>query len=253
MRRAILLLAVSSAVLAAPPESLEQRLARAERQAAQVPGLVLSVERLERANRKLVGRVEELEYRLRRMEKKQRELYLDLDERLSRLEKARAGIPPAAGASQPPAAPAEPPAAAGHAPAPAPQASPEQIRAEYDAAYALLQPSQRKYDQAIAAFKAFLDKYPKSDLADNALYWLGEAYYVTGDNAKALEAFQRLLDRFPKSEKVPGALLKKGYILAAQGHRKEARQVLESLIRKYPDAAVARMAKVRLGQLGKGR
>jgi tol-pal system protein YbgF len=117
------------------------------------------------------------------------------------------------------------------------------------AAYALLQPSQRRYKEAIAAFKAFLEKYPASDLADNALYWLGETYYVTEDNKSALAAFERLLREYPGSDKAPGALLKKGYILDAMGRKQEARRVLQQLVDQHPDASVSRMAKVRLKKL----
>ena len=228
---------------------VEKRLELLERRVAHISELVLEVEGLKRSSRELLGRVEELQHRLDRMEQKQRELYLDLDQRISALQ--------AGSAAQPVAVPPAESSQAGQAPGKeavteVSSASPEQIQAEYDAAYRLLQPSQRKYKEAIAAFTAFLDKYPGCDLADNALYWLGETYYVTEDNASALEAFDRLLAEYPHSDKAPGAMLKKGYILDAMGRRQEAAAVLQKLVKEYPDASVSRMAKARLSKLGKG-
>ena len=80
----------------------------------------------------------------------------------------------------------------------------------YQAAFALLKNSQ--YDQAIQAFQSFLSTYPTSPLADNAQYWLGEAYYVNRSFPEALAAFQKVVDKYPQSRKVPDALLKVGLL-----------------------------------------
>ena len=48
-------------------------------------------------------------------------------------------------------------------------------------------------------------------MADNAQYWLGEAYYVNKSFPEALVAFQRVVDNYPQSRKLPDALLKIGY------------------------------------------
>lgn len=69
---------------------------------------------------------------------------------------------------------------------------------------------EKDYTQAIAKFRAFLDKYPQSSLADNAAYWIGEAYYAQDKFKEALVEFQNLADRYPKSDKLCGALLKQG-------------------------------------------
>ena len=53
--------------------------------------------------------------------------------------------------------------------------------------------------------------YPDSPLADNAQYWLGEAYYVNKSFPEALAAFQRVVDKYPQSRKLPDAMLKIGY------------------------------------------
>ncbi len=245
------LLLFQGAAIAAD-QALEQRLQRLERRVGHITELMLEVQALKRTNRELQGQVEELQHAQERLRKKQRELYLDLDERLGRLQ---GGAEPVSTAEQPPApavAPAPVSNAGGNAPRPVASASnPAQEQAEYDAAYAWLHPSKRRYKDAIAGFQAFLVKYPQSTLADNALYWLGESYYVTQDNKSALAAFDRLLSEFPDSDKVAGALLKKGYILDAMGKRAEARKTLQQVLDRYPSSSVARMAKARLKHMSK--
>jgi len=236
----------SQGAVHAADDALEQRLQRLERRVGHITELMLEVQALKRTNRELQGQVEEQQHMLERLRKKQRELYLDLDERLGRLQGAPAATP------APEERPAEVPAARPVPGSPAARSSSSKPsrsageRAEYDAAYASLNPSKRRYKDAINGFNAFLAKYPQSDLADNALYWLGESYYVTQDNKSALAAFDRLLKEFPDSDKVPGALLKKGYILDAMGKRKEARNTLQQVLDQYPSSSVASMAKARL-------
>ncbi len=253
------LLLPHGAVVYGADEALEQRLQRLERRVGHITELMLEVQALKRTNRELQGQVEEQQHALERMRKKQRELYLDLDERLGHLQSggaaAAASVPEAQPAESRPDTPASGSAYGETTPgAPvSPSADPAREQADYDAAYAWLQPSKRRYKDAIAGFKAFLVKYPQSDLADNALYWLGESYYVNQENEPALASFDRLLKEFPDSDKVPGALLKKGYILAAMGKRDAARKMLQQVLDKYPSSSVARMAKARLKHMKSSR
>ncbi len=254
------LLLASTAGVHAGDDVLEQRLQRLERRVGHITELMLEVQALKRSNRELQGQIEEQQHALERLRKKQRELYLDLDERLSRLQQGGAPAP-ASGTggggedTMTPVATAEtapvPPTPAAAPVTGGAVADPATIRAEYDEAYAYLHPSRREYKKAIAAFKAFVKKYPGSDLADNALYWLGESYYVTQDNANALKAFERVLAEYPDSDKASGALLKKGYILDAMGKRGEARKILQQVQSRYPGSSAASMAKARLKHMKK--
>ncbi|HID46385.1 MAG TPA: tol-pal system protein YbgF [Chromatiaceae bacterium] len=235
----------------AADEALEQRLQRLERRVGHITELMLEVQALKRTNRELQGQVEEQQHMLERLRKKQRELFIDLDERLSRMQGGTPGAPSvpeeqpleAPAATPVPGSPSRTPVAGS---SPAVSSNPAREQADYDAAYAWLHPSKRRYKDAINGFNAFLANYPRSDLADNALYWLGESYYVTQDNKSALAAFERLLTEFPGSDKIPGALLKKGYILDAMGKRKEARSTLQQVLDNYPSSSVASMARARL-------
>jgi tol-pal system protein YbgF len=66
------------------------------------------------------------------------------------------------------------------------------------------------YAESARRFRDFIAAHPAGQYAPNALYWLGESYYVTQNYALAGEQFQSLLDRYPAHDKAPGALLKLG-------------------------------------------
>ncbi len=248
------LLLLSSAGIHAGDDALEQRLQRLERRVGHITELMLEVQALKRSNRELQGQIEEQQHALERLRRKQRELYLDLDDRLSRLQEGSVAAPEPVADTGGAVAPASSHTKMPASPAPVTgvtAADPADIQAEYDKAYAYLHPSRREYKKAIAAFQAFVKKYPGSDLADNALYWLGESYYVTQDNTNALKAFERVLAEYPQSDKAAGALLKKGYILDALGKRSEARKTLQQVQSRYPGSSAASMAKARLKHMKK--
>lgn len=123
-------------------------------------------------------------------------------------------------------------------------ASPEDEKASYDKAFQSLK--DLKYADAAEQFLDFLQKYPNSDYADNAQYWLGESYYVTRNYDIALEAFQGLLSNFPNSPKVPDGLLKIGYANYELKQWDQARAALLQVQEQYPDTTVARLAGSRL-------
>ncbi len=180
--------------------------------------------------------------------KRQRDLYTDLDQRLKALESRSAATGgPGASAAPAPVAPAAAPPRPPSAPI-GPGAPDGTDRGNYQAAFVLLKDSQ--YDQAIAAFGKFLVDFPDSPLADNAQYWLGEAYYVNRDFPTALAAFQRVVDRYPQSRKVPDALLKVGYCQYELHQWDRARAVLADVTSKYADTPAGRLAQQRLEKLG---
>ena len=105
------------------------------------------------------------------------------------------------------------------------------------------------YAAAIAGFKQYLASYPTSDLADNAQYWLGEAYYVTRDYDNAAVAFRAVGERWPNSRKSADALLKLGFTQYELKHYSEARVTLTQVTQRYPDTDAARLAAERLKRL----
>ncbi len=121
---------------------------------------------------------------------------------------------------------------------------PEEGRAIFQAA----QLDRNRGNDALArdGFREFLDKYPRSELADDALYWLGDLAYSEGDNAKALQYFEQLQQSYPGSDKLPASLLKAAYCLEALGRKAESRQKLDLLIDAYPDSPEAALARERI-------
>lgn len=280
MRPALLggALALLAGCAATPPEKdpvqiklndLDQRLARIERVVANQSLLELA-NQLEAARgdvRSLHNDVDQLSNNLAASRKQQHDLYSDLDKRLRALEArgavaaggvdgqagesvgrtANVGVPAAAAVVASPAVGAG--AAGADAPAaesglPVPDGG---DRANYQAAFALLKDSQ--YDQAINAFREFLAAFPDSALADNAQYWLGEAYYVNKNFTSALGAFQGVVDKYPQSRKLPDALLKIGYCDYELKQWDRSKQVLAEVVAKFADTPAGTLAAQRLEKI----
>ncbi|HUS33561.1 MAG TPA: tol-pal system protein YbgF [Kofleriaceae bacterium] len=103
-----------------------------------------------------------------------------------------------------------------------------------------------KTEDAVAALRTFLKSYPRNDYADNAQYWLGEAFYAQKDYPHALVEFRATIETYPRGNKVPDALLKVGYCYGALGQADKARAVLEQVVNLYPKTEPAALASKRL-------
>ncbi|HKU13246.1 MAG TPA: tol-pal system protein YbgF [Steroidobacteraceae bacterium] len=215
---------------------LDSRLLRIERVLANQSLLDLSqrIEAAQAETRTLRGQLDELQHQVAQAKDQQRELYGDVDRRLSALE----GTGGAAAASN-----------THVADLPVPQGD---DRANYQAAFDLLKDG--KYAEAIAGFKQFLTTFPNSALADNAQYWLGEAHYVNKQYADALRYFRTVLEKYPDSRKIPDALLKIGFCNYELKNWAEARSALSQVVQRYGDTTAARSASQRLARMdGEGR
>lgn len=218
----------------------EQRLqaveARLEDVARRVENLSLAAQsdaltRLEAEVRGLRGEVERMRYEAEAGEKRARELYQDLDRRLTRVEnegRARLSMEPRLAA--PPPVPPD-----------------QEEEATYTAVFEQLRA--RKYDESIAGFRDLLARWPQGRYADNAWYWLGEAHYARKDYDAALQSFRSLLKQFPASPKAPDALFKLGLCQAEKKQKGEARASWQQVIADYPDSSAAGLARERLAQL----
>ena len=200
----------------------------------------------------LRGKIEVQTYNLEQLQKKQRDLYTDIDGRLQRLESNRpVGDAPVAEAEAvvEEAESADDTAAnAVEEVAAAPAAlDPVKAQAEYQRAFKLLKES--RYEQALAAFKKFLQDFPDSDYSDNAQYWLGETNYVMQEYELAINEYQALLNTYPDSQKVSHALLKIGYSYAELGNAGDAEKTLNEVKKMYPGTTAARLASERLRKL----
>ena len=141
----------------------------------------------------------------------------------------------------PGASPATPP---GTAASPVP--SPESL---YNAAYADF--SKGNYPLAISGFEEYASRFPDSDLADNALYWIGECYFGQGKFGAAVEAFDRMLAAYPKGDRAAAANLKKGLAFLEDNKVGQGIEQLRYVVKTYPGSDEARVAKDKLASLGK--
>lgn len=246
---------------AAQRASLGERVAALEQQAAGQQGnveLLNQITQLRDELRALRAQLEELQQAQEQQAQRARAQYVDLDSRIARL----SGQAPAAGASPPIDVPATespspavpPPADAAEDPPPAIHGDPgvlargEDEQREYLAAFDKLKSGD--YVASASAFQDFLATWPSGSYAPNALYWLGESYYVTQNYPLAEEQFQALLDRYPTHDKAPGALLKVGLAQYGQQRMDAAAGTLADVVARYPGTDAARIADERLRAIG---
>ncbi|MEE9357210.1 tol-pal system protein YbgF [Candidatus Vondammii sp. HM_W22] len=243
---------------ALPVKGVEQRVDLLERKVRALSDLVLRLNTLQREVQLLRGEVEVQNHALDALKKRQRNLYLDVDRRLSSIS---TGVVPAAHGTAMPAPAAIPSAPSASTP-PREQlmqtpavvqqptggaADPVVEEAEYRAAFEILM--QHRYGDASKAFRGFLGKYQGSAFSDNAQYWLAEASYVTRDFDAALVEFRKVIQDYPESSKVPDALLKTSLIQYEKQQWSEARETLETLINNYPSSTAGRLAGKRLERM----
>jgi tol-pal system protein YbgF len=226
---------------------VEARLARLERVAGGPAMLELSqrVDALESELRRLRGQAEVLENGGEALRRQQRDVYGDLERRLAALE-ARPGSAAASGAGAGTGAAVVAAPAGGSRPAP-PSGAGDSAAVAYGRAFDALKAA--NYPVAIAGMKDFLARYPDHELADNAQYWLGEAYYVTRDYDNAIGAFETVGRRWPDSPKAADALLKLGFSQFELKRFPQARQSLTEVGRRHPGTEAARLAQERLKRI----
>lgn len=218
--------------------NIEARLARIERTVNNNDSqtdMLRKIQALQEENQALRNEIETLQFDTVRSADRQRQLYLDLDQRLQALE---------AGTTAPRVGPAPSAPTGGTAPV-VTGGGPDQ-RA-YQAAFDLLK--QGRYAEATQAFENSLATYPTSDLRDNAQYWLAETHYVSQDYNTALEGFQEVVTGYPTSRKIPDAWLKIGYCNYEMERWNDARQALSVVTSRFPETTAARLAGQRLDMM----
>ncbi len=107
----------------------------------------------------------------------------------------------------------------------------------------------QSYSLARNGFEEYLRRFPDTDLADNAQYWIGECYYAEGKYEEAAEAFKQVITRYPTGNKVPRAMLKAGFALLQLGRDDQARAMFQQVIDAYPLSSEADQAKTKLKKM----
>jgi tol-pal system protein YbgF len=184
------------------------------------------IERMRGDVARLTGQIEVLTNSLEAAHKRQQDFYVDLDNRLRKLESASVTA----------------------APEPAvPKADPQAEMRDYEAALGLFRTG--KFKEAQAAFESFISAYPKATLLPNATYWLGASLQQQKQYARAAETYGKVPATWPNDPKAPDALLARGNAQVEAKDVKGAIQTLQYLVEKYPTSAAADTARTRLKTL----
>ena len=227
-------------------KDVDERLGRVEKVVNNESLLRLSerIDALDAQLREMRGTVEELQNSNETLRKQQRDLYADLDRRLTAMQGA-AGTAGSGAGDGGAVLGAVAGAVGGAALGSGGDGGGDQIA--YTRAFEALKSND--YSTAITRFKDFLRVYPQSPLAGNADYWLGEAYYVTHDFDSAAAAFRAVGDDYPKSPKVADALLKLGLTQVDQKRLTDAHATLTQVVQRYPGTDAAKLAATKLQNL----
>jgi len=225
---------------------LEQAESRSESNNRRQQQMFQRLESMGTENRSLRGEIEQLNHQISQMGKRQRELYLDMEQRLQALESNSSGSAPVSGktsknnggdeSSEPFVQDS------GNA-----DSAPQDEQSHYHRAFELLKSGQ--HQPAITGFQKFLETYPESTVAANAQYWLGEAHYGAAQFEQAVREFEKVRTVYPKAAKVGDASLKLAYSYYELQQWDGARSVLEEINKNFAGSTVAKLANERLKRM----
>ncbi|MCX6539447.1 MAG: tol-pal system protein YbgF [Acidobacteria bacterium] len=144
-------------------------------------------------------------------------------------------VDPSAAAQNPPTTPPANPGVS-------PQRLFESARADYYAG---------QWSLAIYGFETYIKTFPKSDLVDDAQYYIGETYYSSGRFREAVAAYDRVISNYVSSNTLPDTYYKRGLALKTLGQIPQARESFDFVVKNYPDSDAGRLAKQALDQLSR--
>jgi len=209
------------------------------------------IEQIKSELAKLRGQVEVIGYELEAAQKRQRDFYVDLDNRLRKEEQNLQDLSGKVAAAQAAAAKAADQASANEqrlalANRPSTPAEPDAASEarDYEAALTLLKGA--KYREAAAALQTFIRNYPNSTSLASANYWAASAFYQAREPARAADYYERVAARWPEDPRAADALLGLANCEQDQGEPRAARKTLEHLIAKYPNSNAAQIARSQL-------
>ncbi|OAI93455.1 tol-pal system protein YbgF [Pseudomonas putida] len=193
--------------------------------------------------------IEILQNEVSRLKQEGLERYQDLDRRISSGAAPAPSATPENSADGGATAPAagKTAAAANQPAASSEPGDPAKEKLYYDAAFDLIKA--KDFDKAAQAFNAFLRKYPNSQYAGNAQYWLGEVNLAKGDLQGAGQAFAKVSQLYPKHNKVPDSLYKLADVERRLGHTDRVKGILQQVVTQYPGTSAAQLAQRDLQKL----
>ena len=104
------------------------------------------------------------------------------------------------------------------------------------------------YDTAEAGFRDLIARFPDSEHAADAHFWLGEALLAQQKPREAAEIFLAASRDFPQARKAPDTLFKLGVSLAAMNQRDVACATFTEVLQRYPQASDALKDRVKQEQ-----
>jgi tol-pal system protein YbgF len=147
------------------------------------------------------------------------------------------------------AAPGTTPPGASPPPPAAPVGTGMTPRRLYDTAYADYTAGQ--WSLAVQGFETYLKTYPKSELADDAQYYVGESYSGDSKFREAVAAYERMIRDYPQSDILPEAWYKVGTAYERLGQPDRARAAYETAVKLFPETDAGRLSKQRLDGLNR--
>jgi len=200
----------------------------------------------------LLERLDVVNDRLAKLEAAQADLTSSSERRVAERSVEPAPVPAPVRSSQPPAS-------AAAAPVPQPAAAPAAARplagpparADIYTQYrnALVLYGKNRWADARNVFQQVFDAEPSGELADNALFWIGETYYAAGDYTNAMRYYGRVTKEYPNENKAPDAMFKTGLAYVKKGDLAMARKTFEETVARYPYATSAASAKAELARI----
>ena len=180
------------------------------------------------------GSIELHNHQLEQILERQRELYLELENRFANLSQQTNTAGNSVGVVTP------------NSPAARPTGQSEEQA--YQGAVNLIL-KERNYDEAIPAFKSFLSTFPNSSYTDNAHYWLGQLLFNKQDWDGARQQFESVVNNFAESPKRADAILKLGMVEKSVSNKAKAKRLFEQVVSEYPDSTPSRLANEQLKSL----
>ena len=200
--------------------------------AGQLSELFYRIQVLQQDLKDLRGTIEEQSYLIKRLERSQKEQYLDLDKRLAQL--GGADLESRAAQTEDKESSGEATTLLNEVP------EFDNEREAYQYAFDLMR--NRQYQESLAGFEEIIVAFPNGQYTPNAFYWIGELYLAQGDNEKSRQSFIQVISLYPDHQKVPDAMYKLGVVYFALGDNQSALRYLGQVQQEYPNSSAAGLA-----------
>ena len=204
-------------------------------EAGNLSGLFRQMQIMQQEIQELRGIVEEQEHQIKRLQRDQKEQYLDLDRRVVAISSGQPTPPPASTPTD------------SSAPAVVPGGSLSE-RDAYRLAFEGMRAQQ--FDESLTAFQSLIENYPNGQYTPNAFYWMGEIFLVgKQDGELARQSFMQVVNLYPDHQKAPDAMYKLGVVYNSLGDDVTAKRFLDQVVREHPNSSAAGLARKFLSEL----